>query len=532
MAFPGGDPCASPAPLTEDAPAADIRLLADRLHGKLSGLRADVEATAAAMLSEWSIAPERLRFSDSAANLAAWLALRQSDIGPLQGPLTALGLSSLGRCEGHVLASMDAVLATLAVLAGRPEHPRPSPTAFQSAARTLASRRDALFGAARPCSPTTRVMVTLPSAAADDATFAAAVLDAGADCLRINTAHDEPEAWARMAAHVRAAAAAAGRRAPLMVDLAGPKLRIAGVSGREKTRLHPGDRFALVPEIAPNGRERPALFSASLSHPEVLDALAVGDAVWIDDGVLRARVRARRDRTVELEVTHARPKGGRIKRDKGVNLPGRALDLPALTSADLARLGGVLSVADSVGFSMVQTVADVRDLIAALEAEAGGGPLPAVVLKIETPTAVANLPWLIVEAGARAPVAVMIARGDLAVEIGLDRLSEIQEEILWLCEAAHVPVIWATQVLEGLVKDGLASRAEATDAAMAQRADCVMLNKGPHVVEGVGFLRDVLRRMDRHQHKKTALMGRLNAWARAPASSSAGATPDIAARER
>jgi len=92
----------------------------------------------------------------------------------------------------------------------------------------------------------------------------------------------------------------------------------------------------------------------------------------------------------------------------------------------------------------------------------------------------------------------------------------VQEETLWLCEAARIPVVWATQVLEGLVKEGLASRAEATDAAMAQRADCVMLNKGPHVVEGIAFLRDVLRRMDRHQHKKTPRMGRLNAWARGP----------------
>ena len=228
--------------------------------------------------------------------------------------------------------------------------------------------------------------------------------------------------------------------------------------------------------------------------------------------MLRARVLGRTGALVELEVTHARTKGGRIKPDKGVNLPGRSLDLPALTDADRARLGSVMDLADMVGFSYVQTPEDVRALLAALRAEAGPRPLPAVVLKIETPRAVANLPWLIVEAGAHVPVAVMVARGDLAVEIGLDRLSEIQEEILWLCEAARVPVVWATQVLEGLVKKGLATRAEVTDAAMAQRADCVMLNKGPHVVEAVGFLRDVLRRMDRHQHKKTPRMGPLNAW--------------------
>jgi pyruvate kinase len=107
----------------------------------------------------------------------------------------------------------------------------------------------------------------------------------------------------------------------------------------------------------------------------------------------------------------------------------------------------------------------------------------------------------------------MIARGDLAVEIGLGRLSEVQEQLLWICEAAHVPVVWATQVLEGLVRHGSASRGEATDAAMAQRAECVMLNKGPHQVPAVAFLDDVLRRMDRHQHKKSPRLAPLASWA-------------------
>jgi pyruvate kinase len=133
-------------------------------------------------------------------------------------------------------------------------------------------------------------------------------------------------------------------------------------------------------------------------------------------------------------------------------------------------------------------------------------------LKIETPLAVRNLPQLIIQSAKRNPTAVMIARGDLAVELGFARLSEVQEELLWLCEAAHAPVIWATQVLDQFVKEGVFSRAETTDAAMAQRADCVMLNKGPHLVEAVALLRDILARMDRHHIKKFARFARLSAW--------------------
>ena len=97
---------------------------------------------------------------------------------------------------------------------------------------------------------------------------------------------------------------------------------------------------------------------------------------------------------------------------------------------------------------------------------------------------------------------VMIARGDLAIEVGWERLAEVQEEILWLCEAAHVPVIWATQVLESLAKKGMPSRAEVTDAAMGGRAECVMLNKGPYIVETTRFLGDILGRMQSHQAKR------------------------------
>ena len=106
----------------------------------------------------------------------------------------------------------------------------------------------------------------------------------------------------------------------------------------------------------------------------------------------------------------------------------------------------------------------------------------------------------------------MIARGDLAVECGYERMAEIQEEILWLCEAAHIPAIWATQVLEHLAKDGQPSRAEVTDAAMGERAECVMLNKGPYLCDAVEALDDILQRMQDYQVKKSATLRRLKRW--------------------
>jgi pyruvate kinase len=143
----------------------------------------------------------------------------------------------------------------------------------------------------------------------------------------------------------------------------------------------------------------------------------------------------------------------------------------------------------------------LRQIVCADDAQ-----LPAIVVKIETRRGFSSLPQILLAALREPTCGVMIARGDLAVECGFERLAEVQEEILWLCEAAHVPVIWATQVLESLAETGLPSRAEITDAAMGNRAECVMLNKGPHMVETVRMLADILTRMAGHQAKKRALL--------------------------
>jgi pyruvate kinase len=229
--------------------------------------------------------------------------------------------------------------------------------------------------------------------------------------------------------------------------------------------------------------------------------------VWLDDGKIGGVVERSEADRLHVRITQARPGGENLRGDKGINLPDSALRLPALTDKDLEDLAFAAEHADLVGLSFVNTVADV---LALQERLAASGPgRPGIVLKIETRRAFEQLPALLLEAMRTPPVGVMIARGDLAVECGYERLAEAQEEILWICEAAHCPVIWATQVLESLAKDGLPSRAEITDAAMGHRAECVMLNKGPHIVRAVEVLDDILRRMQTHQKKKRPMLREL-----------------------
>jgi pyruvate kinase len=232
-----------------------------------------------------------------------------------------------------------------------------------------------------------------------------------------------------------------------------------------------------------------------------------GQRIWFDDGKIGGVVEAASAAELRVRITVARREGEKLRADKGINLPDSRLRTPPLTDKDIADLDFVVEHADLVGLSFVRTPDDVRQL--QLQLERLGATRLGIVLKIETTTAFEHLPSLLLAAMRGERVGVMIARGDLAVECGYERLAEIQEEILWFCEAAHVPVIWATQVLESLAKKGVPSRAEVTDAAMGERAECVMLNKGPHLVDAVRVLDDILRRMEAHQSKKSARLRRL-----------------------
>jgi pyruvate kinase len=246
--------------------------------------------------------------------------------------------------------------------------------------------------------------------------------------------------------------------------------------------------------------------------PEVFDAARECEPIWFDDGRLGGIVEAVSAEEIVVRVTEAGRKGARLRADKGINLPDTDLHVPAITRADLEVIAFAARHADIVGLSFVSSPDDLRKARELLREH--GGDRVGIVLKVETKRAFAALPELLLAAlEDAAPSGVMIARGDLAVECGYERLAEVQEEILWLAEAAHVPVIWATQVLEGLAKTGRPSRAEITDAAMGVRAECVMLNKGPRIVEAVQTLDDILRRMSAHQDKKQSLLRELRSFA-------------------
>jgi pyruvate kinase len=278
--------------------------------------------------------------------------------------------------------------------------------------------------------------------------------------------------------------------------------------------LHIGDKLLVTSESHLGAMARhddAGRLIRAASIPCTLDAVFAAarpdQAIWFDDGRIGGRILENRDDVITVEITHASPQGSKLRSEKGINLPDTDLAIPALTDKDKADLAVLAPHVDTVGLSFVRGPDDLTDLhheLQALKATHLG-----TIVKIETRQGFEHLPEILLAGLRNPPLGVMVARGDLAVEVGFERLSEVQEEILWLCEAAHVPVIWATQVLETMAKRGIPSRAEVSDAALSARAECVMLNKGPYIVETTRFLSGVLARMGGHNTKRSPIMRRL-----------------------
>ena len=455
-------------------------------------------------------------FRPSARNLIRYLVLRNHDLRKLHDPLSDLGLSSLRTAEGYVLTNLHRVLQLLHLLVDKPwpERKAPSIIGFEHSKSLIRKHSNLLFN--RPDDfDTHEIMVTMPEEAATDADLIRKMAERGMTVARINLSHGDEALWTGMVENIQEASRKSGKDLRIYMDLAGPKIRISfptNINGQKIKALpvHEGislelGKSAVDPERFLQALERPdgsIPIPVQLSIPEIVDSLKVGDQVFFDDGVIQAEVTRSGTETAEVRIVKSYK--AKLKPDKGMNLPQLSLELPSLTQKDRETLPFIAKHADLLGYSFVQRKSDVTRLYERLEEL--GDKKPGVIFKIENQKAFNRLPLILLEGMKHNRIGVMIARGDLAVEIGFDRISEVQNEILWLCEAAHVPVVWATQVLDNLAKKGIATRAEISDAALSVRSECVMLNKGRYILEAIEELRIILNRMESHSSKnKNAL---------------------------
>ncbi len=253
---------------------------------------------------------------------------------------------------------------------------------------------------------------------------------------------------------------------------------------------------------------KPILISGSFSG--IIKYIDLGEKIFIDDGKIGLEVIQKNSNSIRCKVFLAKSKGTLLKEEKGINFPSTNVKIKALTKVDKINALSVMGFVDTFNLSFTQNAEDVLDLQNLLKkyerTDIG------IVAKIETNRAVVNMPEILEQLLKCEKSGVMIARGDLAIEVGFQKLAYIQEELLDICDAAHMPVIWATQVLESQMKNNLPSRAEITDAAMSSRAECVMLNKGAFAIDTIGVLIHILDDMHSIFKKNRQLLSKKTFW--------------------
>lgn len=568
-------------------------------------------------------------YSRSARNLIHYLAFRSFDVDALQDKLRELSLPSLSTSEAHVKDSLLNIKTIINHLQGNMLEEKEAGIVSVAESKKLLNRNTKLLFGYKSKKRRTRIMVTLPSTAAEDPNFSYRLLDLGMNSARINCAHDDEIAWGKMIDNLKTARKTLKKKCRVMMDLGGPKLRTGSIiqgpkvihikptrnsfgkvinpakvwiapsginppddtanaiipineewfaklkkgnfitftdtrgkhreiviEGKEdegrwgvcydsayvetgsllslKKEKESGDHIIEVGELLPiqqsltllpddylilhkdpkegeptqydvNGNVT-ANAHISCTLPQIFMDVKVGEPIFFDDGKIEGIIEEASSDELRIKITYAKTTGSRLRSDKGINLPESDLKVSGLTAKDRKDLEFVCVHADAVNLSFVNSEDDVQDLLDVfheLESKTG------IILKIETQKGFSNLPSIILRAMQTYPIGVMIARGDLAIETGWKNFASIQEEILRICEAAHIPDVWATQVLETLAKKGVPTRSEITDAALAQRAECVMLNKGAYIEKAVKMLDKILRRMQRFNKKKDTMLPKL-----------------------
>ena len=336
-----------------------------------------------------------------------------------------------------------------------------------------------------------KIVATLGPASSDKEIVRQLFL-AGVDVFRLNFSHGSHEDHKQRLDTIRGIEQETGRPVGVLLDLQGPKLRL-GTFAKGAVQLVEGAAFRLdLNRDQPGGQER-----APMPHPEIFAALEVGTDLLVDDGRVRLRVERCGPDFADTRVINS----GTVSDRKGVNVPGVVLPLSALTAKDRADLDyGLTLGVDWIALSFVQRPEDIIEIKAIVQGRAG------IVAKLEKPAAIGSLEAIVAESDA-----VMVARGDLGVEMPPEQVPAIQKRIVRACRKAGKPVIVATQMLESMVVAPVPTRAEASDVATAiyDGADAVMLSaesaSGAYPVEAVRMMDSIITHTETDPHYRDAL---------------------------
>lgn len=442
-------------------------------------------------------------------NLCAFLALQNYTNPSLESLLIEEGFASVASISPHILYSLNKMIHHLDS-STTDSHPE-NYIDVQSAQYVQRIRSFELLGKEEFDSPA--IMVTLDKSMIGNPEIFTNLLQAGMTIARINCAHDCYDVWVKLIEQLRAAEQNLYHKQPMnrckiYMDLPGPKIRITpfqqrkipmrieeeGKKSERKNsaiiKVRKGDLLRIYKKENFFGKPKSKLEPASIgiTFPKALIYVKGGDRVFIDDGNIGGKVIHVTEDYVDVKIILTRRRKEHVKPGKGINFTDSPVykSIEAITKQDKETLAQIVPIADLIGISYINGRDDLRKIKKLIDQQTK--KRIGLIAKIETKSAMLELTNIILEGLNLDLFGVMIARGDLAIEVGYEQLAKAQEGILAICRAAHIPVIWATDVLDRLNKKGIPQRPELTDVYMGLRADCIMLNKGPFVHESIKFI--------------------------------------------
>ena len=424
-------------------------------------------------------------------NLHSYLCLRKWNEKQIDQLLLQEGFTSFHHMKAHIHYS---ILKMLCHLNHNEEKAYLNP---KLATQIKEKRTKEIFG-----KKNNSVMVTIDSKILKEQIVIKKLLLHGMNIARINCAHDTPNEWRAIVKAIRAAEKEIGCEGPkckIQMELAGPKIRVQKIhspfshkNGRAFIKVSNGDQITIMKQKNSIKSQEDLPNIISINEANALLNARLKDKVYIDDGKIIGEINAISDDWLQIKILQTKGQGVKMSEENGLNFPDSLVHfiLPSVTDEDIKQLPLVHELADIIGLSFVHHPRDLEKFRMRIQS------MPtkkiSVIAKIEPKEAVRYLAKIIHEGLHFDSFGIMIARGDLAVELGFTELAFVQEEILNICEASHTPVIWATGVLEKQAKTGLPVRSELTDAYMGLRADCLMLNKGVFIIEALKNLYKII----------------------------------------
>lgn len=458
----------------------------------------------------------------SVMNMLRYITLRSHDLRKVHDNLSEQGITSLRSSESYVYRNITDALKLVFLLQGKEWIPKESieSMGYKKSKKHIALNSNELFNKKERIH-STEIMVTIPVDAMSDEDLIRDLLRSGMEIARIDLSKGLLSEWLEIIEKIKQTSREIKSPCKILADLPKKELKIEDFRIIKKSmelknfiNIKSGDHIILSTQTLQanackygNNRELITPAILPVTNVNLNEVTNVGDRIILSKGHVKGIILSKSDHEIKVLIKQTHKPKSKIYANSPITVPDSNMAYKAF-DFDPNLVESIIDKVDIIGIAGLQSHKDVSSFLD--NSDILNLNKLGLIIHIDSNKAWLDLPMILIEALRHQKVGVMIDREQIGMDVGADRAVEVKDQILWLCESAHIPVIWSTNVLDNLIQSGISKPAEITDAAKAARTECVMLQDGPHVVEAVKLISTILLKMEQHSFKKKNLMRTLS----------------------